>query len=201
MAPRRFSPRFRELFSGRLAALGFDERRNLRFVRSAGNSQQIIQFRDRFEYITKRFRFDFVLAVHLRAVEEVWRPEQAAELPATVALPIHLLRPDGVMDEWYLDDPGCVADVMAQIRRYGLPFLERYSDIAAVKARLESDAAKDWFMLNAERRLCTLAAIEVVEGHRERAIAMLDAALAEREGMRPVKWWELKELRDRLLTH
>lgn len=188
------------MFSKPLFELGFREQERVAFVRQWNDSQQIIQFRDRFEYSTKRFRFDFILAVHLRAVEEVWRPEEVGALPATVALPIHLLRPDGPMDEWYLDDPNCVAEVMEQIREYGLPFLERYSDIVAVKERLQSDAARDWFMLNAERRLCTLAAILVVEGHRERAIAMLDAALAEREGTRPVKWWELKQLRDRLLT-
>jgi len=189
---------FQTKFAGPLAALGFDWKEKQLFVREQGDILQIIRFRERFEYRTERFRFDFVLAVHLGAVERMLRPDTLAQLLGTVSCPIHLLRRDRKVHEWYLNDPRCVPEVMSQLAEYGLQFLDRYSDVANVKRQLESEDPSDWFTLSAEERIGRLAAIDAALGRHDEALSILDAALAERKHQRPKKWWALVQLRKRI---
>ena len=196
MQTESIDTKFRRKFAKPLSVLGFVETRDLRFVREVVGSIQIIQFHDSFDHRTKEWRFDFIVAVHIKAIEQLLRPD---EMRGTVWCPIQLLREDRHMRQWYINDKHCVSQVMKQLHMYGLPFLNRCSDIAEVKRQLESDDPLDWFTLSPQQRICTLAAIHAVAGNEGQAVSILDAALVEWRHERPKKWWALEQLRNRIM--
>ena len=181
-----------------LAECGFRCLGSARFSRGSPEATQLFHFRGRFEYRTSRLRFDCTVGVHHAQVEKLLRPERLDETPATVACPIHSLRQDRRLVEWYLDEPSSVRHAMRDIRALALPFLDRHVVRAHLRESLESEDPADWFMLDADGRICVLAALLFTEGDRERSFELLNATLHERRGARPAGRWPLQQLRTRL---
>jgi hypothetical protein len=98
----------------------------------------------------------------------------------TIMMPIHLLREDKTYTEWKFsiaDELEKLRDpIVNDVKRHGLPFLERYSRLAEVRKTLESSDKKDWIGLglNVDSRVTILAAIHLVEGDKARALKTLD---------------------------
>jgi hypothetical protein len=90
--------------------------------------------------------------------------------------------------------------ILAEIRQYALPFLEKFSDVSAVREALESENPRDWFVLTGTQRTAKLAAIEFIQGRQPLAIARLDQTLRELREAPPKHRLPLEKLRDRMLA-
>jgi hypothetical protein len=122
----------------------------------------------------------------------------------TIVMPLHLLHADRQYFEWTLAHPtgapAVAVAILAELTSYAMPFFERYKRLEDVRQALESANPADWFILNPEQRIMTLAAVEHASGSPERAVHLLDVALAERDNALPKKRYLLEKLRTRLAT-
>jgi hypothetical protein len=133
-----------------------------------------------------------------------WLSDDPQENIATITMPIHFLREAKSFTEWKFSS----MDDLNELRRpllddlisLALPFVERYSTLAAVGAAVESTNPKDWTRigLDADRRVNVMAAIQMVRGDRAGAMKTLDDALAERNAALPRRRFEIEYLRRRL---
>jgi len=127
---------------------------------------------------------------------------QLEEHVVVVTMPLHLIA-NTTFKEWAFRDEAEMErvslDIEAQVRKSGVPFLRRYSELSAVRARLESELPADWFVLTPEGRLVLLAAMTYVDGETRRGLEILERALKERSDEPPKKRRQLEELRRRLL--
>jgi len=89
--------------------------------------------------------------------------------------------------------------VLEEIDRYGIPFMDRYSDLRNLKDRLTS-SEPTCFTLNKEARICLRAAIVAFEGHPAEALRIVDEAIEERRGALPKYRIALEQLRTRLVS-
>jgi hypothetical protein len=179
--------------------MGFEAQTGLRFQRQDGTSFQRVTFSTRSDR-SGRVRYSVNLALRFPHVQAILEPE--GEGSSTIGTPLHLLRPNRTYTEWEID---AVSDVERQkdtvlqdIEKWGFPFLQTYSDLGKVKLALESSDPRDWFVLDAEGRTATLAAIEFAQGERASALSRLDRVLAELEEAPFKKRYPLQLLRERI---
>ena len=205
MSKREVERQIRDLFAGPLRERGFAAAEDVEFVREHGDTLQSISFPYEVRHTplgTRRFNFSVSLANRFPVLERLYTPEDdVARFVPAVASPLYLLRPDQTFNihEWYLDERRVASTVMAQIDKFGIPFLNRYSDLGEVKRRLESNSPSDWFSgLNSERRACLLASIALLANNRTEALRVVDAALEERKNKRSEKRWLLEQPRKRI---
>jgi hypothetical protein len=196
--------RIHDLFSAALSERGFAAKREkgcLKFERERGDARQGISFPFRFEFKTRQVRFDVSLGNRYPALERLFGDDEiCSELVPGLGTAIHLLRDDRNLYEWYLEDPAAVLQVMDQIDRYGIPFLDKFADLDAVKRQFESESPLEWFQRTAEERICFLAAIALHAGDNAEALRLVDEALEERKGAPVKKRWKLEELRKRVTS-
>jgi hypothetical protein len=194
----------REVFGGPLSERGFAAMKEVKFVREHGDALQIIAFPYEFRPTlmgTRRIRFALFFSNRFPVLEGLYAPEDEVDRYApAVGTPLYVLRPDKTfnVDEWYLDRRRTASTVLAQIDEFGIPFLNRYSDLSEVERRLESDSPSDWFGLGSEGRTCLLASIALLANDRTEALRLVDAALAELRNERAEKRWLLKQFRKRI---
>lgn len=131
----------------------------------------------------------------------------------TLGQPIHLLRRDKTYTEWEFagsdDLEKCRDPLLSDLRNHALPFLERYSRLPELRKTLESPNVPDWVDagLDVDRRVTTLAAIQVVAGDRAGAIKTVDdwirnleETLTGRPHQLRKRRFDMDSLRDRLLA-
>lgn len=189
--------RMLDLFEQPLNQRGFSRTEGLKFRREKNGVQQGISFPGRVD--GGKFPFSVMLGIRFVNLQGyLGLSEQDRLLVPNAASPIHLLREDRHFSEWYLDDPNCVEEVLEQIDKYAIPFLDKYANLSAVKERLLSTYPGDWFILDPESRTCLLAAILVFEGNKVEAEQLLDKAILERKDDFPKSSQHLEELRNHL---
>ncbi len=205
MSNREIERQVRDLFAGPLSERGFAPEEDVTFVRKHSEAVQSISFPYEARHAphgTRRFRFNVDVWNRFPVLERLYAPEDdVARFAPAVTSPLYLLRPGQKFNihEWYLDERRVVSTVMAQIDKFGIPFLDRYSDLGEIKRRLESNSPSDWFSgLNSERRACLLASIALLGNDRAEALRRVDAALEERKNKRSEKRWLLEQLRKRI---
>lgn len=199
MNKREFYVRIRSLFGPGLQTRGFTGGNDYLFTRNnvAGVEQQIV-FRGRFEYRTERYRFDVAAANRFLVLEHLLGVSEEDGIVPCVASPIHLLRHDKDLYEWYVDDPNTVDVALDEIDDYAIPFLDKYADVREVKNRLMAPA--NWFTLDPQGRSCLLAAILFFEGDKAEALRMVENELAKLKNEVPAKWSSLELLRRRFVA-
>jgi len=185
------------MFRESLQSLGFRKRKGTQWTRECPLALQCITFIGRFWWPEMRYVFLFSVGVRHDVVERILRPDDTRYLMSTFAAPIHLLRADTTYHEWYLDDPDVVPKVMADIRQYGLPWLDRFSDIDRLRRHLEDESA-DWWFLDWQGRVETLAAIWAVQGEARRAVALLEQEVAKQKGGHRMHWLSMEKLKERI---
>lgn len=204
---REFGKRVSEIFGDALAVRGFSPTRMVwKFSREKQGVEQSIDFVGNWEYRTERFRFHFAVADRYLQLEQAICGDGSREGPLGPIVPYiasanHLLRGERGLREWYLDAPDVVHSFLGELDAYGIPFVNRYADLLAVKQHLESSSRIDPFILTNEGRLCLLAAIQFFEGRRKEALAIIDDALAERWDAMPKYRTQLEQLRARLVSN
>jgi len=103
---RKYEKILRDLFRDPLAVRGFSPRgtQDVVFVREKADIAQLIVFSSRYEYRTESHKFDFAVADRYLALHRLLHPTEGDRFLPNVALPIHLLRPEGQQfyREWYL---------------------------------------------------------------------------------------------------
>lgn len=182
-----------------LADIGFAHDATLWFTRPNPAGTETLRLGGRLE--PERCLFSGTAGVYLRAVERILRPDSAGTAP-TLMVPLHFLHEEREFFEWTMsaadDSVRIAAAIMAEVRTYVLPFFEKYTRTENVKRSLESADPKDWFALTSEQRVSLLATMEYVAGDTEKALRILDEALAERAKALPKKRRLLEKLRAQL---
>lgn len=153
------------IFREPLLHRGFSETKRLTFTRGEGDRVEIIAFGVRKAKAGSKagqFCFGAGIGIRFDAIERVRENKKTAdqELFSTVGLPLHLLRPERKYREWCFDDvtPPSL-EVIWDIDRYALPFLDRYRSIDDVRAALVSEDPINWFTLSPAQRTEILEAI------------------------------------------
>jgi hypothetical protein len=129
---------------------------------------------------------------------EKWLRTDPTEFRATLGNTIHLLREDKTYTEWEFtnaEDLEKLRDpILSDLRKYALPFIERYSRLADFRRALESPNKQDWFDtgLDVDSRVTVLAAIRFVEGDKAGAIKTLEDGLKTLTETLSSKWNENK---------
>ncbi len=186
-----------------LARHGFHHVRDLSFARESGGSTRLLSF-GAHRGTSDEFCFSFGVGVRFPAVEALLRPEGEDDLLPTVGKPLSILKESEGFPQWCFDGTREPADLVteatADVERYALPFLDKYSSLSAVRVALEREDPRDWFVLSPEQRLATLVAIDHVEGRTAEALQRLDRALKDLENEPLKKRWPLQKLRERLTT-
>ena len=198
----RGEARLRSLASERLGPLGLVHLRDLLYGRWAtADILQRVAFGARHGK-GGEFCFSFGVGVRFEEVEK-FLPPGDDPFSVTVSAPLSVLdTTSGGFPEWSFDGSreasAVVEEAVSTVVRLGLPFLEKYSDRAAVRQALLSDNPRDWFTLTPEQRIATLAAMEYSEGRVAEAIVRLQAALEERRDLLPSKRRVLQQVLSRL---
>ncbi len=179
-----------------LEKLGFDVDAALWFSRPGPSTIETLRFGARLRS-PNQLLFSGTAGICLRPVEVVLRPNSYGKSP-TIAMPLHFLHENRKYFEWSMsatkDSPRIVAEILEEIRIYALPFFEKYSQIKNVEKSLQSENARDWFVLGPEQRVCVLAAIAWAAGDEEKALRTLREALSERRDSLPRKRRRLEVL-------
>src|ERR1051326_43662 len=159
-----------------LSCLGFSRAEEWNFVRFAGGG---IMHRLSFDVSGREpggFSFGCGVGIRFEEIERVIGRSDQGQYKATIGMPIHLLREDQRYDRWFFSTPGSlqrvVREVLSEVRRYALLFLERYSSLDALRAALESNPS-NWFGLGPSGRIEVLAAILFVQDGAEFALSFL----------------------------
>src|SRR5665213_1291251 len=78
-----------------------------------------------------------------------WLKDDPAEKGSTLGTPIHLLREDRKFSEWRFSAPEQLEEfrnpILADLVKYALPFIEKYSYLNEVVKTVASPNPKDWF--------------------------------------------------------
>jgi len=185
-----------------LSERGFRHLGDLSFGRGPGSSVQMISFGAR-RGRSGEFCFSLGAGVRFDAIEALLRPGNDDLQVATVAKPLSVLKPSSGFPEWCFDgqrEPeDVITDVVQDVDRYAIPFLETCASLEQVAAQLETPDPRHWFVLSPEQRLMTLVAVKHVQGHREDALLCLDQAITERKDAPQKVRWPLEKLRERLV--
>lgn len=188
---------------------GLDFRRSGALIYKKKHSEDLfheLTFPNRYDRTKNTCFFNAHICISFFEIEKLLRPSfiEESETIATVVMPIHLLREDRIYKEWSLSHeselPAVVSNLMNDLEEYAFPFLEKYSNVDNIENQLKSDAPKDWFILNPEQRIATLAAIAFIKGSKGESLSLLDDAIRQREGALPKKLSLLKEVRKNILA-
>ena len=184
-----------------ISAFGFVEESLLWFVRTNPGVAHCLGIGTRTDQ--HRVLVSGTAGISFSGINTILKPEIKEAIYPTVVVPFHFLHENRSFFEWAIESVDAVAhvaeEITVEIRDFAVPFFEKYSDLAALKSSLESPNPMDWFCHTPEQRIVTLAAIEAVEGDTDKAIRILDEALAERMGAPPKKRSLIELIRGRLL--
>lgn len=191
----------RRLLAPPLSERGFRHLGELSFGRGPVSAIQMISFGAR-RGRNGEFCFSLGAGVRFEAIEALLRPGNDDLQGTTVAKPLSALKSSSGFPEWSLDgqrEPeDVITDVVQDVDRYAIPFLETCSSLEQVAAQLEMTDPRQWFVLSPEQRLMTLVAVKHVQGHREDALLCLDRAITERKDAPQKLRWPLEKLREKL---
>lgn len=184
--------------------LGFRSQGVLDFLRKTPFGGETLRFGGRMDD-QQLCKISGTAGIFFRSVEHLLNPGRSpGSLSPTIMVPLHLLHEDHEYFEWIMgrveDAPLVATEIVAEAEEYALPFFERYSQIEEVKQRLESPNPADWFVLTPEQRVMILAAIEQVTGYTEKALRLIDEALADRADALPKRRLPLEKLRAEIVN-
>jgi hypothetical protein len=186
------------------SSIGFERIEGLKYRRPTHDATTLLSFPWR---LSARGCALFTVWVGLRFEPlAAWLDEDPSEMQPTLVRPIHFLREDKSFNEWEFsntDDLEELSDTLLNdLKKYALPFAERYSQLGELRKILESSNKQDWLSagLNVDSRVTVLAAIQIFEGDKDGAIKTLDNALLERKTALPKRRFEIEHLRKRLLV-
>ena len=187
-----------------LSDIEFQRTKDLRYEKSWNDATALLLFPYRLS--TKGCAM-FSVRVGLRfdAISE-WIDYDDVQTQPTFATPIHLLRDNDPYTEWEYSssqDLDRLKDlVLADIEAHAIPFIERYSKLAILRATLECQEPRKWVSLgiNVDRREVIMAAIQLIEGDRSGALRALDNALVERNTALPKRRFQIEYLRKRIMA-
>ncbi len=101
-----------------------------------------------------------------------WLKDDPTVMSSTVATPIHFLRENKAFTEWTFASASQLEElrgtILGELKGLAIPYIEHYSRLPNLRTTVESANPKDWInlALDADRRVTTLAAIQLVEGDR-----------------------------------
>lgn len=185
------------------AQLGFARIESLRYGRPMHEATCHLSFPCRLGPANVFFTMIVGLRFHCLAR---WLEIEPDDGRATLAQPINLLRSDTRYTEWPFSNSEDIKQltnsIVADITTYALPFADRYSQAANLRAVVESPKAVDWVEagLNDDRRITFLAAMQLIEGDRCSALRTLESALTARQSALPKHRTEIEYLRKRILA-
>ncbi len=180
-------------------SVGFSPIGNLRYSRREQDATAILSFPLR---LSAQGSGLFTAGVGLRfELIEKWLSDDPTEMGTTLGKPIHFLREDKIYTEWEFlntSDLDKLRDIILRdLRKYALPFIERYARLDDLRKSLESPNKEDWFNsgLGLDSRVTTLAAIKFAEGDKSGAIKILDDGIKALEETLTGRTHELRKRR------
>lgn len=146
--------------------------------------------------------FALTASVALRFPQIADLLEGSASRGLHLNVPIHLLSESRRFEERQFSEleqlPDAIADLTSELSNSGLAFFGTFGTPVQMRDRLRSESPQDWFTLSPEQRTELLAALEAKTGSHEIALALIDAALWQRQGGLPKKRIFLEALRDKI---
>jgi hypothetical protein len=185
---------------GLVVPLGFNRKESLWYTRLVNEATGSLSFPFR---IDSQGLGSFTVGVGLE-FEALARAlgEDVSDIVACIGSPIHFLREDRSYTEWKFstktDLEVMSAEINQDLKKYAIPFIERYSSLSALQKTLESSNPKDWFSLGADRRVIVLAVIQFLHGDKAGALRIMDQALLERKDALPKRRFEIEYVRKRI---
>lgn len=185
--------------------LGFRPKRSLSYMKRCNDAIAILSWSCRVDprgYIA----FSSGVGLHFQALHALLRSEEDDPVRVTVCTGVYALRGESSFSKWKASTKSELAAQRAillhDMTRYSLPFIAQYSDYTEFRRAVFAPTAEEQrcFSLSVDMRVTVQAAIQWIDGDRAAAIRTLDVALIERKGTLPKRWWDIKELRSRLIA-
>ena len=121
-----------------------------------------------------------------------------------INIPVHLLSAERHYLEKQLTSidqiPATAASFTGELESSALPFFVSFGTAVAMRDRLRSGNARDWFTLTPEQRIELLAALESALGNKSGAKQLINEALEQFRDALPKKRYGLERLRDKLVV-
>ncbi len=178
-----------KLFAEPFAELGFVQRAETNFSRQKSGAEHRIGFNVLEQDRDRVFRMVGGVGVRLEAIERIVTPDGELGSIATIGMPLHLLRADQEYRPWAFADRHALEAlrpaIMDEVRRYAVPFFDRFGDYATVVAALRSDSPKDWFMAASDFRDALLVADAFLNLGQAEARKLGEELLKKYEGRMP----------------
>lgn len=178
------------------ANFGFRRFAPLAFVRGSVAADAFLFFGMRKD---ARVYFAVGASIALRFPDLTFLVQGSSDYGIHENVPFHLLGEDHTFHEWQsssIEQLQTLADdITAAISFRAIPFIDANSTLEALRTRLSSNSPRDWYVLSPEQRTALLAASEWVPGAREKAVAMVDEALARLPARLPNKRAAIESLR------
>ena len=185
-----------------VSLLDFKRIESVRYARPAHDAIAILSFPWHLS-ADGHVTFNVWVALRFESLVE-WLDDEPAEMRPTLMRPIHFLREDQTYTTWTFSSRDGLEklrdSILDDLKRYALPFIDRYSRVTELRKAIESPDKQDWIAagLNVDTRVTTLAAIQVVEGDKAGATKTLDDALLERKNEHRKRRFDIEYLRKRL---
>lgn len=184
--------------AAKLAASGFRKKSRYLIARDWGEGVAQVKWalwKDRF---SGSLRASMSFGVRFERVQMlVGQPEDDSDV-STIGMPSHLLHEDQRDGPWDAEQPGLAMILFDEVRTFGLPFFEAYSEIDKVLLSLRSDNPVHWFTFGPNNRLLWLFAILAVRGEKDAALAILDKEIEARRDKPYGDRWRFDQLRERI---
>ena len=172
-----------------VSKLGFQRVEALIYSKTVNEGQGYLYFPFRIDPRGPRY-FSCNVGLRFESLERLLRGLSEKSRP-TVMTPLHLLRPNQSVFEYKfitLDDLKLLNEsLVSDLKEYAMPFIEQYSTLAGLRRELEATTPKNYFVLDAEGKLVTLAGILFTHGEKPFAIKILHEALLARANDLPKK--------------
>jgi hypothetical protein len=183
-----------------LAPMGFDlvNAHLLERHRSGGVTWQL-RCGARIDGASKRPLVGLSAGLRIECVEEFLEREQEPRAP-TFGMPIHFLHEDRRLVEWDANNPDVVDALAGEVRRYGVPFFERYERLEALLESLEQEDPRKWVCVSRQERVELLIAVLAVVGKGAEAIAVADREIEALRSKPPAHRRQFERLRAKLLS-
>lgn len=201
MVLKHVEPLLDEFLCRIVANFGYSRRVRLYYTRPVNEAIAKIAFGCRFD--ARGFvAFTCGVGVFHEALDR-WLRDDPSNSMSTLGTPIHLLREDRKFSEWIFKTPEQLLalrdPIVADLTKYAVPFVEKYSHLDEVVKAVSSSNPKDWFNWNIHSRINFLAVVRLVEGDKDGALKLLDDALIDQTRVRRSDRFDIEYLRRRIV--
>jgi hypothetical protein len=151
----------------------------------------------RMDQVTKKILVGLSAGLRFESVEVILARDQEPRAP-TLSVPLHLLHEDRVLVEWDAADSGTGVSLVEEVRRYAIPFFERYERLENVREALESEDLRKSLPVSRNERIELMAAVLAVLGRHAEALDWVNREIEALRNKPPGHRRRLERLREKL---